>query len=56
MSWNWDTIGFSGANTGDACSLFDTDADGKVNFAVCVTIEGDAGRSGSDQPEDLHLR
>ena len=39
VSWNWDTIGFSGSNTGDACTLFDTDADGKVNFAVCVTIE-----------------
>ena len=36
--WQWDDTGLSGGNTGDACSLFDTDADFKVNFAVCVTI------------------
>lgn len=36
--WQWDVTGLSGGNTGDACSLFDTDSDGKVNFAVCVTI------------------
>jgi hypothetical protein len=36
--WQWDDTGLSGGNTGDACSLFDTDADAKVNVAVCVTI------------------
>src|SRR5205085_5373680 len=25
-------------NTGDACALYDTNADGKVDRAVCVTI------------------
>lgn len=39
-SWQWDVTSLSGGNTGDACSLFDTDADFKVNFAVCVTIGG----------------
>ena len=37
--WQWDDTSLSGGNTGDACSLFDTDTDSKVNFAVCVTIE-----------------
>lgn len=41
-SWNWDDISWSGQNTGDACNLFDTDNDGKVNYAVCVTIGGDS--------------
>ncbi|MBI4897907.1 MAG: DUF11 domain-containing protein [Actinobacteria bacterium] len=41
VAWNWDTIGLNGANTGDACALFDTDADGKINYALCVTIAGD---------------
>ncbi|MBI3396977.1 DUF11 domain-containing protein [Candidatus Woesebacteria bacterium] len=39
-NWNWDDISWSGNNTGDACNLFDTDGDGKVNYAVCVTIGG----------------
>jgi hypothetical protein len=37
-AWKWDDLSWSGNNTGDACSLFDTDADGKANVAVCVTI------------------
>jgi hypothetical protein len=37
-AWKWDDTSWSGNNTGDACSLFDTDADGLANFAVCVTI------------------
>ena len=40
VGWQWDETGFSGSNTGDACALFDTDNDGKVNSAVCVTIAG----------------
>jgi uncharacterized surface anchored protein len=39
-SWLWDVTSLSGGNTGDACSLFTTDADTKINFAVCVTIGG----------------
>ena len=43
VNWNWDELtGFSGNNTGDACSLWDTDNDGLVNFAMCVTIQDDA--------------
>lgn len=38
--WNWDDISWTGNNTGDACNLFDTDGDGDVNYAVCVTIGG----------------
>jgi len=41
VSWNWDEISWSGANTGDACALFDTDDDLNVDAAVCVTISGD---------------
>ena len=41
VSWNWDEISWSGANTGDACALFDTDDDLNVDAAICVTISGD---------------
>src|SRR5215216_5936925 len=37
VTWNWDEISVSGNNTLDACSLYDTDGDGNVNFALCVT-------------------
>ncbi|HEU4523979.1 MAG TPA: hypothetical protein VFR62_03105, partial [Gemmatimonadales bacterium] len=37
--WNWDNTGFSGGNTGDACSLYDTDNDGLANFALCVVVD-----------------
>src|ERR1044071_9518695 len=37
VTWNWDEISVSGNNTLDACSLYDTDNDGNVNFALCVT-------------------
>jgi hypothetical protein len=37
-AWKWDDTAWSGKNTGDACSLFDTDGDGFANYAVCVTI------------------
>lgn len=38
--WNWDaTDQWTGiGQTGDACALFDTDADGFVNFAICAQI------------------
>ena len=42
--WNWDEVnGFSGGNTGDACTLYDTDSDGNINYAICVTITDGAG-------------
>ena len=38
MSWNWDEFDMgTGGNSADGCSLYDTDADGNVNTAVCVT-------------------
>jgi hypothetical protein len=40
ITWNWDELGTSGNNTLDACALFDTDADGKANFAVCAVTTG----------------
>ena len=40
VAWKWDVTSLSGGNTGDACALFDTDQDNKINFAVCVTIGG----------------
>ena len=36
--WNFDDTAWNGSNTGDACALFDSDADGKANFAVCATL------------------
>lgn len=39
--WNWDETGTNGANTMDACNLFDTDGDGNINYAVCVTTNSD---------------
>lgn len=39
-TWNWDDLGTSGANTLDACNLFDTNNDGNIDYAVCVTTTG----------------
>lgn len=39
ITWGWDDTAWSGNNTGDACSLIDTDADGKANFSYCVTVQ-----------------
>lgn len=41
VQWNWDETGLPGANTGDACAMFDTDDDGRVNFSMCVTVGDD---------------
>jgi hypothetical protein len=38
--WQWDDTTLSGKNTFDACSLFDTNNNAKVNYAVCVTVIG----------------
>jgi hypothetical protein len=40
ITWGWDDTSWSGSNSGDACALIDTDADGKANFAYCVTVKG----------------
>jgi hypothetical protein len=39
-AWKWDDIAWNGNNTGDGCSLFDTNDDGFVEYAVCATIKG----------------
>jgi hypothetical protein len=39
-AWKWDDIAWSGNNTGDGCSLFDTNSDGFVDYAVCGTVIG----------------
>ena len=38
--WSWDEIDqWTGSGqTGDACALFDSDADGKINKAVCARV------------------
>jgi hypothetical protein len=40
VSFNHDEIGFNGSNTGDGCFLFDTDANGMADYALCATIGG----------------
>jgi len=37
---SWDEIRLSGNNTGDACLLFDTDGDGNINDALCLSVKG----------------
>jgi hypothetical protein len=39
-AWKWDDIAWNGNNTGDGCSLFDTNDDGFVEYAVCATVIG----------------
>ncbi|MGH2536810.1 MAG: hypothetical protein ACRDHL_05405, partial [Candidatus Promineifilaceae bacterium] len=36
----WDQDGWTGNNTGDACILFDTDADNNANYALCEVVTG----------------
>ncbi|HEY1409539.1 MAG TPA: hypothetical protein VF434_11380, partial [Promineifilum sp.] len=40
VSWGWDDTVKSGANTSDACTLFDTDMDGDANYSLCITADG----------------
>lgn len=40
VKWNWDEIGLSGSNTGDACVLFDTNNNTNIDFAVCLQVQG----------------
>jgi hypothetical protein len=37
---DFDDTNFSGSNSVDGCVLFDTDGDGNVNRALCVTLDG----------------
>ena len=50
VQWSWDDTGWSGSNTGDACTLFDTDNDTKANFSLCVTVEDDPAVQSSLSP------
>lgn len=50
VSWGWDEVAWSGSNTGDACVLFDTDNDNKVNHAVCVTVAGNPAAQVANSP------
>src|SRR6478736_1513739 len=45
LLWSWDaTDDWTGTGaTGDACALFDGDGDGRVNFAVCASIQNPGG-------------
>lgn len=36
--WNWDETSVGGGNSLDACTLFDTDGDGNVNFSFCAIV------------------
>ena len=57
VQWQWNDTAYSGGNTADACALFDSGAlNGKVNFAVCVTIGGKPAEPEHGQPSRLHLR
>lgn len=38
VSFNWDQAGWTGANTGDACTLFDTNGNGNADYSLCVTV------------------
>lgn len=42
-SWKWDDTAWSGGNTGDGCSLFDTNDDDLVDYALCATVSGGKG-------------
>jgi len=36
--WNWDDTAWSGSNTGDACSLYDTNKDGNAEYSLCGVV------------------
>jgi hypothetical protein len=40
VKWQWDEIGWTGSNTGDACGLFDTDNDGNADYSLCTIVSG----------------
>jgi len=50
VAWKWDVTSLSGGNTGDACALFDTNTNSKVNFAICVTIGGSPATQAAASP------
>src|SRR5262245_18973582 len=50
LTWTWDDTAWPGANTGDACALYDTDDDGNANYALCVSVTGDPAGQSSGSP------
>ena len=50
VGWNWDETNFSGNNSGDGCALFDTNGNGKADFALCVSIGGSPASIQSGYP------
>jgi uncharacterized repeat protein (TIGR01451 family) len=38
LFWSWDATDFT-SQTGDACALFDSDGDGKVDYNVCAQVQ-----------------
>ena len=50
VTWNWDETGTSGANTLDACSLFDINDNLFVDFALCAITVGDPAQSSPGSP------
>ncbi len=40
VTWQWDDTAWSGANTGDAQALFDSDGDGFANYSLRVAVGG----------------
>src|SRR6266403_2358221 len=51
ITWTWDDTGWTGGNTGDACALYDTDGDGKANFALCASVAGSPAAQSSGSPK-----
>jgi hypothetical protein len=51
LTWTWDDIAWTGANTGDGCALYDTDDDGKANFALCTSVTGDPAAQEAGSPK-----
>ena len=50
LTWTWDDTAWTGSNTGDACALYDTDGDGKANFALCAVVAGSSAVQASGSP------
>lgn len=42
VMWTWDDTLYPGKNSGDGCSLWDLNKNGKADFALCVRINTDA--------------
>jgi hypothetical protein len=40
IQFNWDDTSWTGGNTGDACALFDTQPNGRADYALCVKVGG----------------